>query len=188
MINSRKAFTCLLIMIAVSSVVGAQTITQSFDDLQRILKVNQQIVVTDETGEKTKGRVASVSDSSLTLHVKATKRNPQGTRTFTDNTVATIAPVDSVADGTLIGLGAGVAAAWGFLRSNCGAEGFSTECGGIAGPIGTLIFVPAGAVAGTLIDRAMGNRPFYVSRGTRFLTVSPWMGARSGGLAISLGF
>ncbi len=83
MIRSKRMFTGLLIATVVPGTLGAQTITQSFGDLQQVLKVNQLIVVTDETGEKTKGRVvANVSTSSLTPQVKATKRNPQGTQTL----------------------------------------------------------------------------------------------------------
>jgi hypothetical protein len=189
MINSRNAFIYVfLVRTLLPTAAGAQDFYQSFGQLQRALEPNQLIVVTDETGQKTKGRVVSVSDSSLTLQVKATTLNPQGRQTFTDNTVSTIARADSLVEGTLIGLGVGAAVTWGFVRYHCGPPGYDAECAAQIGALGALTFVPAGAVLGALSDKAILT-PFFFSHGTSFVRVSPWVGGRSsGGLAVSLGF
>ena len=47
----------------------AQTPAQSFDELRRLVGPREVVVVTDESGRSTKGRLATMSDSSLTLLV-----------------------------------------------------------------------------------------------------------------------
>ena len=65
--------------------------------------------------------------------------------------------IDSVWNGALIGAAAGVVPAWIFTRANCGPKGYDDECAAIAGPVGVLIFVPAGAVTGAVIDRLINK-------------------------------
>jgi hypothetical protein len=70
---------------------------------------------------------------------------------------------DPLWNGALIGAGVGVAAAWVFLRKNCGPAGYDSECAAIAGPVGFVTFVPIGAVAGALVDKAIGRHSIAVS-------------------------
>jgi hypothetical protein len=65
--------------------------------------------------------------------------------------------IDSLWNGALIGAGVGAVGAWIFTRANCGPRGFDDECSLIAGPIGTAIFVPAGAIGGAIIDRLINK-------------------------------
>jgi hypothetical protein len=80
---------------------------------------------------------------------------------------------DSVIEGLLIGTAAGFAAAYTFTRVNCGPPGYDRECAVYANLVGYPIFVPAGAVVGALIDRAIGNNR---------VTVAPVVGRREAAL------
>jgi multidrug efflux pump subunit AcrA (membrane-fusion protein) len=84
----------------------AQALAQSFEDLRQTLKVGQRVVVTDESGQKSKGRVDELSTSSFTV----------GPRTFTEVTVTEIRIPDPLWNGALIGaaIGAGLAT-WDYM-------------------------------------------------------------------------
>lgn len=85
---------------------GAQTPAHSFEELQRLLKVRQTVVVTDESGREVKGRVEQVSAASLTV----------GGRTFTDTTVREIRLPDPLRNGILIGAAIGTGlATWDYM-------------------------------------------------------------------------
>jgi hypothetical protein len=71
----------------------AQALAQSFEDLRHTLKVGQRVVVTDESGQKSKGRVDELSTSSFTVD----------RRTFTEATVTEIRLPDPLWNGALIG-------------------------------------------------------------------------------------
>jgi hypothetical protein len=71
----------------------AQELALSFEDLRQTLKVGQRVVVTDESGQKSKGRVDELSTSSFTV----------GPRTFTEATVTEIRLPAPLWNGALIG-------------------------------------------------------------------------------------
>ncbi len=178
----------VLPMVLVPSIGHAQRVTGSFDELQRIVEPNRSVIVTDNAGQKTKGKIVEISTTSLTLVVKRTPENPTGRRMFTQDSVLKVARTDSLLNGTFIGVGIGVAAALIFTRSVCSPD---PECRAIADAIGFGAFVPSGAVAGALIDRAIGNGPIYVapSRASRVsLGVSPLLGRTGRGIALSVRF
>jgi len=90
------------------------------------LKVEDEIIVTDSAGTRTAGRISAITGESLTI------QSPDG-----------------LWNGTLIGIGAGVAAE---------VAGIATSHGGVSGPevIGRLVVGSAfGAAAGSLVDRAI---------------------------------
>jgi hypothetical protein len=103
----------------------------------------------------------------------------------------TVAPgkhIDSLWNGALIGAGVGVAGAWIFTRANCGPRGYDDECSAIAGPVGTLIFVPAGALSGAIIDRLI-NKTLPVgatSRTSLGPTLSQKNGKKNLGVALNM--
>jgi hypothetical protein len=65
--------------------------------------------------------------------------------------------IDSLWNGALIGAGVGAASAWVFTRANCGPRGYDNECSAIAGLASTIVFVPAGTIAGAIIDRLINK-------------------------------
>jgi hypothetical protein len=143
MISShRRSFRGLMAAVGLfPTTVGAQTVAQSFDELQRMLKVDQTVFVTDETGRLTKGKVADLSASSLTLLAPAK-------RIFGEGTVTRINRADAVWNGALIGLGVGaIPGAW------LGTV-YCDECQHRTGPvlIGVLLFSGIGAAIGAGID------------------------------------
>jgi hypothetical protein len=89
--------------------VRAQTVARSFEELQAILKVGQTVVITDDGGRQTKGRLTDLSPSVLVV-------STPNTRTFAEGTVAEIRSPDSLSNGVLIGaaIGAGFAT-WDYL-------------------------------------------------------------------------
>jgi hypothetical protein len=89
--------------------VQAQTVARSFEELQPILKVGQTVVVTDDSGRQTKGRLTDLSPSALVVSTPIK-------RTFAEGTVAEIRFSDSLSNGMLIGaaIGAGFAT-WDYL-------------------------------------------------------------------------
>jgi hypothetical protein len=135
--------------------VGAQAVAQTFDELQGMLKVGQTVYVMDETGRQTKGKVAGVSASALTMLV------PEK-RTFTEGTVTRINRADAVWNGALIGLGVGaIPGAW------LGTV-YCDECQHRTGPVltGVLLFGGIGVAIGAGIDALVGKvgRLAYTSR------------------------
>jgi hypothetical protein len=86
--------------------------------------------------------------------------------------------IDSLWNGALIGAGVGAASAWVFTRANCGPRGYDNECSVIAGTASTIVFIPAGAVGGAIIDRLI-NKTLPPGT-TAHTSVAPLVG-RSGG-------
>jgi hypothetical protein len=54
----------------VASPTHAQPVASSFDELRGIVKTGQLIIVLDETGKKTTGKLVEASSSSLVLLIK----------------------------------------------------------------------------------------------------------------------
>ena len=85
---------------------GAQTLARSFEELQQVLRVRQTVVVTDEAGEETKGRVDKLSTVSITI----------GGRTFADAVVREIRLPDPLWNGMLTGAAIGTGlAVWDYM-------------------------------------------------------------------------
>ena len=175
----------LLLTTLLPSCVAAQTVPASFDELLSVLSEGQLVVVTDDAGHKMKGRVESVSPSLLALS-DASPGSAHRTWTFSEDSVSEIRRTDSVLNGALIGLGAGVGAFGVGLRAHCGSP-LDEECvvnGGWAILLGT---VPVGAVLGAVVDSLVGRDLVYRSRqgaARRSLNVSPWAGAGALGVAL----
>jgi len=106
------------------------------------------------------------------------------------STTKPVKVIDPVWNGVLIGAGAGAVGAWIFTRVECGPRGYDNECSAIATIAGTAVFVPAGMLAGGIIDRLINKTvppgahshaaitPFMTSKG----------GRKSPGLAVKLNF
>jgi hypothetical protein len=85
---------------------GAQTVAHSFEELQQILHVRQTVVVTDESGQETKGRVDKLSTASITV----------GGRTFADAAIREIRLPDPLWNGMLFGAAIGTGlAVWDYV-------------------------------------------------------------------------
>src|SRR5262245_57026013 len=100
----------------------AQTVAGSFDELRRILAVDETVVVTENIGRQIRGKVVDVSADALTIRT--------GDRqVFMESTVAEVRRIDSLRNGLLMGAGIGGAVlalgiydcAAGSGRGTCGA-------------------------------------------------------------------
>ena len=108
-LNPHMWIAVAVFVILVPSPAPAQTVANSFEELWQVLKKGQTVVVTDASGQRTKGKVADISPSSLVVFV------PEA-RTFAEGTVKEIRAADPLSNGALIGAGIGTGLAmWDYL-------------------------------------------------------------------------
>jgi hypothetical protein len=125
----------------------AQPPASSFDQLQGRVAVGETLWVTDVDGRETRGQLAQLTPTGLTL-------NGRGTKLFEATAVSLIRhrQRDSLKNGALIGLaaGGGMAVAWctGALLDDSGDLDPAVECseGFIFAGLGTLIGVAVDAL------------------------------------------
>jgi hypothetical protein len=97
-LNPHMWSTLAVFVMLAPSPAPAQTVANSFEELRQVLKKGQTVVVTDASGQRTKGKVADVSLSSLVILI------PEA-RTFAEGTVTEIKATDPLSNGALIGAG-----------------------------------------------------------------------------------
>lgn len=184
---NRRWLGGLMFAVVFPSPAPAQTVTRSFDELQQVLKLGETILITDESGRQTKGKVAGVSGASLTVLAPEQQ-------IFPARSVAQIRRTDSLWNGALIGAGVGVAVYVGGLM-NCSANQWN--CNNARGaeqwipgsPMTAWLAPAVGALVGALRDRAKGNEPIYVAASRQpAVAVSPWTGRKATGISVSLRF
>lgn len=176
--------SALLFALLPGVALGQQTVP--FDELSSVLRRGQTLVVTDNSGEETKGRLQEVSASALVLSVP---NDATGRHTFAADRVMRIRRTDSVWNGALIGLAVGLGTGIVLVRGNCTAP--DPECEAIVWAALGLPSIAVGTGVGALIDRAVGNGTIYVDRiraPQRSMTISPVVGRRGSGVRLSLRF
>ena len=157
---------------------GAQT-TDSFERLPGILKAGQTVVVSSNDGRSTRGKVVSVSATSLTLDVGV----------FPSDSVTAVERRDSSWNGILIGLGAGIAAARVSVGKTCDLP--DPECAAIVTTAIGLPLIGAGALIGWGVDRAIGNDYLYSAPYQavgRSIMLTPFVGYKRAGAALAMRF
>ncbi len=188
---SGRAMCLVLAWVLAPAALRAQDATTTFDQLQHVVKAGQAVVVTDVDGERFKGIIASLSPLSMTLEVEDRMGFPGGQRTFSEAAVARVARRDSVTEGVLIGLAAGVGAAWGAVRITCGPPGYDEECAATSWGVFALTMSPAGVVTGVVIDRLIGNGAVFeapAAKTGRTLRLAPLWAKDGAGLSMSFAF
>jgi hypothetical protein len=178
-LNRRMWGTLAVVFILAPSPAPAQTVATSFEELRQVLKNGQTVVVTDASGQQTRGKVQGVSPSSLVVLM------PEA-RTFAQGTVAEIRGPDTLRSGALTGLGVGAGAGLAMVAAMC-ADG--PDCGPSVQVVG--IAAGIGAAIGAGIDAVLKNRGkvLYRSRQQTFsLTISPLVGAHRQGVLGSVRF
>ena len=97
-----------MLVLALVAVCGrpavAQTTIDSFAELSQVLKKGNTVFVQDEKGERTKGKITELSDTSLRIMTGGISGR---TLTFNADRVARVSKVDSRLNGFLIGAIAG---------------------------------------------------------------------------------
>jgi hypothetical protein len=163
---------------------GAQTVANSFEELQRMLKPGQMVVIADDAGVETKGKVLDISASSLTILTP-------DQRTFPNSGVAQVRRTDSLWNGALIGAGVG-GGAFGLGWLSCVYQDVGCDFWGDPGGFVTSWLAPAtGAIVGALMDRAKGNEPIYRARSQpsrASFTMSPLLDKKKRGVSLAVRF
>jgi len=174
-LNPHMWSTLAVFAILAPSPALAQTVANSFEELRQVLKKGQTVVVTDASGQRTKGKVADVSPSSLVIFI------PEA-RTFAEGTVTEIRATDPLSNGALIGAAIGMGLAmWDYLidPSEPGNAAVFTVAIGLGTAVGTAI--------DALVNR--GGKILYGSpRQTRRLMISPVLGKDRQGVLVSVRF
>jgi hypothetical protein len=118
----------------------------TFDELRRVVKIDDTVVVTDTAGTIHKGRLAALSDSELQLHGAGAPRG------FSDRDVNNIAVErrDPLWNGMLIGFGAAAAPV---ALTGVGAAARPSDIAAVACAYGTL-----GLLTGLVIDAVNTDR------------------------------
>ena len=168
----------VLALALIPASVGAQTVAQSFGQLWGILKVGEVVVVTDETGRATTGKVAEAAGSSLVILSGSGDK-----RTFDETTVTKVVRRDALWNGIAIGTGIGLVPAV-LVAAACGSDGGHCEGTGYA----FLIFGGIGAGAGAGVDALIGGDKVLFVRPlqTRGVTLSPILGRDRRGVLASI--
>jgi hypothetical protein len=171
-----------IILLLLSSAAEAQS-PNSFDGLraQGLVQAGETVYVTDASGRRSKGRLQRVQADSILVTIDGRPR------TYTAADITRIQRGDSVANGMLIGLGAGIGAAIITTQNLCGTIDSDDECAVIAN-VAVGIPVAAGGLAlGALAD-ALRHRTIWTASSTGRIGVWPILAAGRRGLAFSVGF
>jgi hypothetical protein len=154
--TTRSMVAGLLMFVTVGGMrdAAAQPPVDAFADLRSVLKVGQDVIVTDTLGDTQRGELLTISSTELTIRWRSLFRRRE--RSFREETVRRVQVADSTWNGSLVGLGIGVAV------TVIGAQ----SCDDSAGCYGVLLAAPSGILAGEMIDRAR-NRVVFVSPGTQ---------------------
>jgi hypothetical protein len=168
----------VLALVLLASGVQGQT-ARTFEELQRVVRANDFVVVISETRQTTKGRVVDVSVSSLVVSIPNRSGGVRQTRTFAQGAVTEIAAVDPLRNGVLIGAAVGTGfAMWDYLID-------PSEPGNAAI---FIVSVGLGGAIGAGID-ALTHKVLYRSRRqSPSVGVSPFGGNGRQGLRVNVRF
>jgi len=177
----------LALVLAAPGVCRAQT-ARSFEQLQLLVKPGDKVDVTDSSGLTLKGRVQSLSTSSLRLMLEGSERD------FSQNQVLEIRQrrKDSLKNGALIGLGFG--AGFGAIGAalTCGSEGCD-EFGGTAGFFAAAmgVYGGLGAALGVGIDALIPSKQTVFRNqggGATRLHIQPFVDRSKRGVRLAFSF
>lgn len=150
-----------------------------------LVKRGQTVEVIDDQGQETRGKVRTLSATTLTLD-----RAGKATEIPFERITQIARPSDSLANGALIGLGAGVA--FGILGSTAGTSdceaGYYPCFDGPRFVVGSaLIFGAIGAGIGVGVDALIHRERVIYRRDSRRQTrVAPVVGPGVGGAVVSV--
>lgn len=164
MISAAALGFALTVMSAAPARAQEPQVVDSFTQLQLIVKLGDNVTVTDSTGRKAEGSILTLSPSTLVLLAEGRRRELQ------ERDVAAISQrrPDSLKNGAWWGLGAG--AATGFVVSGLGSASASIWEGPdarvSAGPVvaGTVLMAGIGTGIGMAIDALIKSDRVIFSR------------------------
>lgn len=153
-----------LALTLVSAHLARAQVTDSFAALPQVIERGTNVLVEDENGQRTKGKVVELSDATLQLMTPGVS----GRRvSFAPDQVRRVMKVDSRLNGFLIGAAAGVIPGvllgMGF-STYCSNE--ATSCPAAPAIVGTLFGLAGGGI-GYAIDGAIDGQTLVYSRRPR---------------------
>ena len=173
--------TCLLVTLLLCP--GAASAQTGDDDVRRLVRRGQQLVITDVHGRVTAGRVTTMTDTSITVE---RRRNSVE---FPFSEIAAIdRPKDGVGDGALKGLAMG--AAMGAIAGLSGPSpsqsdfcgmGFFDDCGGGNAATSIIVGGGIGALVGASLDALIRRDRHVYRRRATSVVASPTFGPRGAG-------
>jgi hypothetical protein len=168
---TRRFLYPILLLVSIPAALAAQAPARSLEELRSRPKAatGESVQVIDSAGTSIKGKIAEITTNSLTLTVDGAPR------IVNESLIKEIRyrPKDSLWNGTLIGIIAGLGVGWTMVATTCGDD---TECAFYAGVAFIPVSIGGGAAAGAIIDARM--------RRTEIIFKNPTV-ARSGRLTIS---
>jgi hypothetical protein len=144
---TRRFLFLILLVIIVPAALAAQGPARSFEELRSRPRAaaGESVQVIDSAGASIKGKIAEITNNSLTLTIDGTPR------VMNESLIKEIRyrPKDSLWNGTLIGIIAGAGVGWTLVATTCGND---TECAFYAGLAFIPVSVGAGAAVGAITD------------------------------------
>ena len=178
-----QVIACITALILFSTSSRAQPPATSFDELRRVLRGGQEVVVTDVNGRQTRNVVATVNAAQIVLLSKSilTFRRLGPPRQYVESQIAKVARVDSVWNGALIGYAAG----FGLGVASC--KTYEGDCAPFFSVAGLTLI---GGALGATIDAAIRKTVYLNGRlgasGRVSLSVSPLLGTGKAGAQLKL--
>lgn len=176
-----KVLLAGVLAMGLPAVVRAQAPEQrSFEELQSagVLKPGMAVTV-ETTGGRLKGWIGDVSGSTLRVE------NTHGSKIIDQDSVRKIERRDSVARGTLIGLGVGLGAMFVIDRALCTQD---PECSTYAALYVGLPALGGSVVAGTLIGRSLSKTVYTAPDGRLAVSVAPVVSSKQQGGIVAVAF
>jgi hypothetical protein len=186
--KSRKILGLTLSVVLLGGVFSAplysQTPAATFRDLQANprLKQNETLEVTEANGTKYTAKLTAISDQAITV---TSQGKP---RTLDETQVLEIrhARRDSLWNGTLIGLAAGLGAGVLVVAKSCGND---SECSAISNAIFIPTFAAGGAGIGAIFDAGTRKHETVFSRSkSTKMHIAPIVAKKVAGVRVSLQF
>jgi len=152
------------VLLTVASAASAQTAIDSFERLPEAVKKGNVVMVTDEKGQQTKGKISELSPASLTI-LHGGYNQPT---VFSSDRVMRVSKIDSRLNGFLIGLAAGavpgILLGVGFTTY---CENESAHCPGAPAYLGGALGLIGGWI-GFSIDGAINGQQLVFARSVKF--------------------
>lgn len=178
---TRPALPPALPRVGAQQLLGGRPALTSFEPLTAVLARGHEVILTDEAGRVTRGRISSISSSGVVLVVL----RPREERSFTSTSVRRIQIVDSKADGALRGLAVagGLVASFAVADSRLppsNLKGVRTAAAALVSPL--IIWVAA------WIDGRENAAIYHRQSQARRLTINPAFGLGATGVSVGLSF
>jgi hypothetical protein len=178
----RRSAGLFLLFTAIAQTTAAQGIAGSFEQLQVLVSPGDTVTVMDATGVETKGTIAALSSSTLTLLAEGTQRE------LSENEITTIKRLrtDSLANGALYGAAGGVAFATTGLIIFAGEGLDASEAVAVLGAYAAI-----GTGIGVAVDALIRRQHVIYQRQPASglqLGIAPWLTRQQKGVLLTLRF